>query len=150
MRYTTGTLISFCLAIAGAIPTSSITVAQATTEQPQSNPGTSPAPAAPPSAQPAPTPPPAAAGPPPSPVSPVLPVKGLDGLDVFSSDGQQVGKVAKVNVASEGKVKDVEVHSAGFFGFFSTAYVLPAEKLTLKGGRLDVAMTSEQVKQSSK
>ena len=80
----------------------------------------------------------------------MLPAKGLDGLDVFSSDGQQVGKVVKVNVLAEGKVKDVEVHSSGFFGFFSSAYVLPADKLTMKGGRLDVAMTSEQVKQNRK
>ena len=35
----------------------------------------------------------------------------IQGLDVFSQDGQQVGKVAKVNVIADGKVKDVEVQS---------------------------------------
>jgi sporulation protein YlmC with PRC-barrel domain len=100
------------------------------------------------------TPPASPAGQPPSPVAtvptpPALPAT-LEGTPVFTSDGQQVGKVAKVNLQGDKNVKDVEVHSPGFFGWFSTAYVLPADKLSLKGGRLEVAMTNEQVKQTAK
>jgi len=76
----------------------------------------------------------------------VLAAKDIQGLDVFSSDGRQVGKIAKVN-ATNGTVKDVEVQSAGFLGFFSKTYLLPADKLSKKGGRLDLSLTGEQAKQ---
>jgi sporulation protein YlmC with PRC-barrel domain len=81
---------------------------------------------------------------PPAPPAPSLAPKDLEGLDVFGSEGQQLGKVAKVNVATDGKVKDVEVQSGGFLGFFTTTYVVPAEKLAKKAGRIELSMTSEQ------
>ena len=81
---------------------------------------------------------------PPAPPAPSLAPKDLQGLDVFGSEGQQLGKVAKVNVATDGKVKDVEVQSGGFLGFFRTTYVVPAEKLAKKAGRIELSMTSEQ------
>jgi hypothetical protein len=77
---------------------------------------------------------------------PVLAAKDIQGLDVFGTDGRQVGKIAKVNV-NGGTIKDVEVQSAGFLGFFAKTYLLPAEKLSKKGGRVEVSMTSEQVRQ---
>lgn len=83
----------------------------------------------------------------PEPAPPAMVAKEIQGLDVFSSDGQQVGKVAKVNVVADGKVKDVEVQSGGFLGFFSKTYVVPADKLNKKGGRVELSMTSEQTKQ---
>src|SRR5262245_48168416 len=63
-----------------------------------------------------------------SPVAPTLTAKDIQGLDVFGSDGQQVGKIAKVNV-TDGTIRNVEVQSIGFLGFFSKTYLLPAEKL---------------------
>ena len=84
-----------------------------------------------------------------SPVAPVLTAKDIQGLDVFGSDGQQVGKIAKVNV-TDGTVRDVEVQSIGFLGFFSKTYLLPAEKLNKKGGRVELSMTSEQAKRFAK
>ena len=95
----------------------------------------------------APTPSPPTASNIPSPVSPAIVAKDIQGLDVFGSDGQQVGKIAKVNVVADGYVKDVEVQSGGFLGFFSKTYVLPADKLNKKGGRVELSMTSEQAKQ---
>ena len=71
----------------------------------------------------------------------------IQGLDVFGQDGQQLGKVAKVNVVADGKVKDVEVQSGGFLGFFSKTYVVPGEQLRKKGGRVELSTTSEQAKQ---
>jgi len=81
-----------------------------------------------------------------SPVAPTLTAKDIQGLDVFGSDGQQVGKIAKVNV-TDGTIRNVEVQSIGFLGFFSKTYLLPAEKLNKKGGRVELSMTSEQAKQ---
>ena len=81
-----------------------------------------------------------------SPVAPALTAKDIQGLDVFGSDGQQVGKIAKVNV-TDGTVREVVVQSIGFLGFFSKTYLLPAEKLNKKGGRVELSMTSEQAKQ---
>jgi sporulation protein YlmC with PRC-barrel domain len=72
--------------------------------------------------------------------------KDLEGKDAFSSDGQQVGKVTKVEVLADGNVKAVEIQSSGFLGFFSTTYVVPVDKVSVKGGRVDVSMTSDQVK----
>ena len=83
-----------------------------------------------------------AAAPPPMVATDIL------GLDVFSTDGQQVGKVAKVNlIVADGKVRDIEVQSRGFLGYFSKTYLLPADKLHRKGGYVEVSMTSEQVTQ---
>jgi sporulation protein YlmC with PRC-barrel domain len=75
-----------------------------------------------------------------------LAASDIQGLDVFGSDGQQVGKIAKVNVTDKA-VKNVEVQSGGFLGFFSKTYLLPADKLSKKGGRVELSMTSEQAKQ---
>jgi|SoiMethySBSTD1v2_1073268.scaffolds.fasta_scaffold397949_1 PRC-barrel domain protein len=73
--------------------------------------------------------------------------KELEGKDAFSSDSQQLGKITKANAASDGNVKDVEIQSSGFFGFFAKTYVVPADKTSVKGGRVEVSMTSDQVKQ---
>jgi hypothetical protein len=81
---------------------------------------------------------------------PTLKAKDLEGLDAFGSDGQQVGKVVKVNVLPDGNVKDAEIHSSGFFGFFSSAYIVPADKLSVNGGRAAISMTSEEVKKLTK
>jgi hypothetical protein len=90
--------------------------------------------------------------PPTNPVAtvPALKAKDLEGLDAFGSDGQQVGKVVKVNVMPDGNVKDAEIHSSGFFGFFSTAYIVPADKLSVKGGRVAISLSSEEVKKLTK
>jgi hypothetical protein len=95
---------------------------------------------------------PAATAAPANPVTtvPTLKAKDLEGLDAFGSDGQQVGKVVKVNVLPDGQVKNAEIHSSGFFGFFSTAYIVPADKLSVKGGRVAISLTSEEVKKLTK
>jgi sporulation protein YlmC with PRC-barrel domain len=82
--------------------------------------------------------------------APIVIAKELQGLNVFGSEGQLVGKIAKVNVLPSGKVKDVEIRSRGFLGFFSKTYVIPTDKLNKKGGRVDLSMTSEQAKQQAK
>jgi ABC-type transport system substrate-binding protein len=57
---------------------------------------------------------PAAAAPSPvTTVAPALTANDLDGVDVFGSDGQKIGKVAKVNALADGKVTNVEVQSPG-------------------------------------
>lgn len=93
-----------------------------------------------------------APAPTPAPVTtvPTLKAKDLEGLDAFGSDGQQVGKVVKANVLPDGNVKDAEIRSSGFFGFFSTTYIVPADKLSVKGGRVAISLTSEDVKKLAK
>jgi PRC-barrel domain len=76
--------------------------------------------------------------------------KDLEGKDAFSSDSQQLGKVAKANTLADGNVKDIEIQSSGFLGFFSKTYVVPADKASVKGGRVEISMTSDQVKQLAK
>ena len=72
--------------------------------------------------------------------------KEYEGRDEFTSDGQQLGKVAKTNTLSDANIKDIEVQSAGFLGFYSTTYVVPVGK-NLESGRADLSITSEQAKQ---
>ena len=82
-------------------------------------------------------------------VAPGLTAKDLEGVDVFGSDGHQIGKVTKVDEAN-GKVTSVEVKSPGMFGFFAKTYVVPAEKLNKKDGRVELTMTSDEAKQLAK
>jgi hypothetical protein len=85
-----------------------------------------------------------------SPVESRLVAGEIKGLGVFSADGQRVGRVASVNVTADGTVKDVEVRSPGFLGFFSKTYVVPADKLSRRGGRLDLSLTSSQTRAFNK
>ena len=112
-------------------------VAQTTTEPPPAPSSQPIPPATPPAPTAAPTP-----APPPGPKA-----KDYQGLDVFASDSQQIGKVTKVAELPDGKIGDIEVHSSGFFGYFAKVYVLPAAQTTVKGGRVELAVTSEQAKQ---
>jgi sporulation protein YlmC with PRC-barrel domain len=82
-------------------------------------------------------------------VAPALNAKDLEGVDIFGSDGQQIGKVAKVNEAN-GKVTGAEVKSPGMFSFFAKTYVVPVEKLNKKNGRVELTMTSDEAKQLAK
>jgi hypothetical protein len=95
--------------------------------------------------------PPSPAGAPTTPPAPpALTPKDLQDLDVFGSGGQQLGKVAKVNTAPDGKIKDVEVQSGGFLGFFRTTYILPVEKLAKKAGRIELSMTKGEAQKFTK
>jgi hypothetical protein len=46
-----------------------------------------------------------------------------------------------------GNPGNLEIHSRGFFGFFVSVYVVPADKATLKGGRVELSATTDQAKQ---
>jgi sporulation protein YlmC with PRC-barrel domain len=146
MRSSRSTLLSFVALLALALAAGGALAQSATPEQPKAavNPPASP----PAQSTPAPAAPPATASAltTPAPVPAPINAKELQGLDVFSSGGQQLGKVARVTTLPDGKVKDIEVQSAGFLGMFKTTYVVPAEKVTKKGGRIELSMTSDQAK----
>ena len=72
--------------------------------------------------------------------------KDLVGFDVFGSEGQQIGKVSKVD-QSNGKLSSIVVVSKGFHGFFKKTYVVPADAIKTKAGRIDLSITSERVAQ---
>ena len=66
---------------------------------------------------------------------------------MFASGGQQLGTVTKVDTLPDGKVKDIELKSAGFLGMFKTTYLVPADKVAKKGSRIELSMTSDQAQQ---
>jgi hypothetical protein len=66
---------------------------------------------------------------------------------VFGADGHRIGKVVKAAELADGKRGDLEIRSPGFFGFFSSLYVVPADKATLRSGRVDLSVTSGEAKQ---
>jgi len=121
-------------------------VAQTPAEQSKS---ATPSPASPPTAQSAPVQAVPSSTPPAAPavVVPSLNPKELQGLDVFASGGQQLGTVTKVDTLPDGKVKDIELKSAGFLGMFKTTYLVPADKVAKKGSRIELSMTSDQAQQ---
>ena len=133
MRYVV--MLALVLAV-GGVCTAVDTRAQTTTEPPAST--SPPAPSAN-------TVTPTTPAPPPGPKA-----GDVKGLDVFGSDGQQVGRVVNATETPEGRVKDVEVHSRGFFGYFATAYFVPGDKVTVKGGRVELSVPSDQAKQWAK
>jgi sporulation protein YlmC with PRC-barrel domain len=92
----------------------------------------------------APAQPSAAAAAPAVPAAPVITAKDLEGLDVFGSEGRQVGKVSKVN-EGDGKVKNIEVQSSGYFGFFKKTYVVPFDAVKKKDGKIELSLTSGDV-----
>lgn len=129
------------LAIALAAGVGAGALAQTTTDQPPAaNP--TPPPATAPTPAPAPAPATPASPPPSGPKA-----REFQGLDVFGSDGKQIGKVVKAAELAGGKAGDLEIHSQGFFGFFASVYVVPADKATLKSGRVELSATSDQAKQ---
>ena len=121
-------------------------VAQTPAEQSKS---ATPSPTSAPTAQSAPVQAVPSSTPPAAPavVVPSLNPKELQGLDVFASGGQQLGTVTKVDTLPDGKVKDIELKSAGFLGMFKTTYLVPADKVAKKGSRIELSMTSDQAKQ---
>src|SRR5262245_1972608 len=118
-------------------------LAQSTTTEPPK--AAAPTPVPPSTSQNSPTPP-APAPATSAAAAPPLDAKDLQGLDVFASGGQQLGKITTVNTLPDGKIKDVEVQSAGFLGMFKTTYLVPVEKVSKKGGRIELSMTSDQAK----
>ena len=123
-----------CALIVGLLGLVTESVRAQTTPQPSEQ--SAPPAAAPPPAQPQPP------APPPGPKA-----TDLKGLDVFGSDGQQIGRVQNATAAPDGRAKEIEVHSSGFFGFFAKVYMVPADKASLKGGRVELAATSDQAKE---
>ena len=116
-------------------------VATGASAQTSSQPAEQAKPATPPAATPAPAQP-QPPTPPPGPKA-----SAFKGLDVFGSDGQQIGKVVTATEAPDGAAKEIEVRSSGFLGFFANVFMVPADKATIKGGRVELAATSDQAKQ---
>lgn len=75
--------------------------------------------------------------------------KDLMGLDVFGSEGQQIGKVSKVN-RTDGELSSIVIESKGFLGFFKKTYEVPADAIKTKAGKIDLSITSERVAQQKK
>jgi hypothetical protein len=76
--------------------------------------------------------------------------KELEGAQAFTSDHQELGKVVRTYTAPDGKVKDVEIASAGYFGFFKKNYLVPIEKVALKAGRVELSITNDQAQSLAK
>jgi sporulation protein YlmC with PRC-barrel domain len=124
-----------------ATPAQAVT---STTPAPQATAAPAPANTAPPSAQPGST---AASSP--VTLTPTLSAVDIQGLDVFGSEGQQVGRVTRVNQA-DGAVKSIDVQSNGFFGFFKKTYEIPATAVKKNGAKIELSMTSSEATRNMK
>jgi sporulation protein YlmC with PRC-barrel domain len=74
---------------------------------------------------------------------PAIGAADIKGLNVFGSEGRQVGKVIAVN-EDNGAVKSIDVQTNGFFGFFKRTYEIPFSAVKKSGGKIELTMTSQE------
>ncbi|MEO0671293.1 MAG: PRC-barrel domain-containing protein [Pseudomonadota bacterium] len=72
-------------------------------------------------------------------------VTEMIGLPVFTSDGQRIGAVGKIEPASDGKVAAIHVRTGGFLGFGTKLVVIPAEQFEQAGETVKLALTADEV-----
>jgi hypothetical protein len=82
---------------------------------------------------------PAAAGVP----VPTFAPSDIQGLDVFGSEGHQIGKVIRTNSAN-GNVNSIDVQSNGLLGYFKKTYEIPVASIKKNGQKIELSMTSEE------
>jgi hypothetical protein len=69
----------------------------------------------------------------------------LVGLEVFSADGQNLGKVTHAIAASDGKVSAIRIKVGGLLGIGGKTVAIPAGKFALSGKNIRLGMTSDEV-----
>jgi PRC-barrel domain len=67
------------------------------------------------------------------------------GLNVFSSDGNNLGAVQSVDAGPDGKVRAIRLKTGGFLGFGGKLVEIPEGKFTKSGDNVQLGMTSDEV-----
>jgi len=70
----------------------------------------------------------------------------LAGLEVWSSDGQQLGQVTKVNRAADGTVQSIYADVGAFLGIGGKTVEITSDQFQEKDGRIELSMTAEAAK----
>ena len=70
----------------------------------------------------------------------------LAGLEVWSSDGQQLGEVTKVNRAADGNVQSIYADVGAFLGIGGKTVEITSDQFQQKDGRIELSMTAEAAK----
>lgn len=73
------------------------------------------------------------------------PMGDLTGLEVYSSDGQKLGTVAKAEANAEGKVESIQIDIGGFLGIGQKTVEISADQFTQAGDRVELTLTADEV-----
>lgn len=72
--------------------------------------------------------------------------KAWEDKAVYSSDGKKVGEVAKIMRDNSGKITEMQADVGGFLGIGETRVRLMTNQFMLAGDRVNLLVSSEQVK----
>lgn len=70
----------------------------------------------------------------------------LVGSPVYSSDAQKVGQITAIDLGADGKITGLQAEISGFLGLGSSSLHLGANEFELKGDRIVLSKTADQVR----
>jgi len=73
------------------------------------------------------------------------PMGDLTGLEVYSSDDQKLGTVAKAEANAEGKVESIQIDIGGFLGIGQKTVEISADQFTQVDDRVELTLTADEV-----
>lgn len=68
----------------------------------------------------------------------------LAGQSVYSSDGEELGEVAKVNKGPDGDIENIHVDIGSFLGMGGKTVKIGPEQFTQANGRIELSLTAEE------
>jgi sporulation protein YlmC with PRC-barrel domain len=71
------------------------------------------------------------------------PLGDLTGLEVYSSDGQKIGTVAKSEANAQGEVESIQVDIGGFLGIGQKTVEIGADQFTQVGDRVELTLSAD-------
>jgi hypothetical protein len=72
--------------------------------------------------------------------------KTIEGLPIYSSDGEEVGRVASVDAGADGSIKAVRAEIDGFLGLGTGMVTILSDQFAHKGDRLVLSQTADEVR----
>ncbi|MEX2630370.1 MAG: PRC-barrel domain-containing protein [Tistlia sp.] len=71
----------------------------------------------------------------------------LDDMDIYSAAGEEIGEVDEVLMDGDGNIVALVAEVGGFLGIGDKEVVLQLDQVQMRGDRLTVDMTEEQLEQ---
>ena len=74
-----------------------------------------------------------------------LSVDQIEDMDVYTSDGEEIGDVEEVLGTSQGEATALALEVGGFLGIGEREVIVPIDQLTMQEDRIVLDMTKEQI-----
>jgi hypothetical protein len=72
--------------------------------------------------------------------------KTIEGLPIYSSDGEEVGRVATVDAGADGSIKAVRAEIEGFLGLGTGMVTILSDQFEHKDDRIVLSQTADEVR----